>query len=263
MNLRKITAIVTTQNEEVNIARCLDSLKGVGELIIVDSFSTDKTREIARRYPALIYERPYASAAKQKNWAIDLARSEWILILDADEQLSAELKQEIGALEVDPGVNGYWIRRQNEYLGSRITHCGWQRDKVLRLFRSGMGRYEERELHEEIELKGKEGFLMGKILHNPYKNMSHYLQKMEEYSKRGAQDYLKRGGRFPFVNLVLHPPFRFIRMYLLQRGFLDGYPGLKLCLFSSYGVMLKYAKARRIKNWQKKSSEASASSVAS
>ncbi len=252
MNLGNISVIVTCYNEGKNIRRCLEKLDGFGEVIVVDSFSTDSTMEIAREFPVIIYQRPYVSAAKQKNWAISLVKNEWVLVLDADESLSSQLKAEISALGEDFACEGVWIRRQSEYLGKKIRHCGWQRDKVLRLFRKNCGTYDEQEVHEEISLNGKTVFLTSRLEHYPYSTIEQHFDKINEYSSRGARDYIEGGGRFPIVNTVLHPPFRFVRMYFFQGGFLDGVRGFILCLISSYGVFLKYAKAWEYRGFKKK-----------
>ena len=243
MDLSSISVIIICYNEERNIRRCFGELDGFGEIVVVDSFSTDRTVDIAREFPAVIYQRPFVSAAKQKNWAISIVKNEWILILDSDEAITPELKAEIAGLAPGERVEGYWIRRRSEYLGRKIRHCGWQRDKVLRLFHKPSGRYDEMEVHEEISLAGKVGMLSHTLEHYPYSEIDQHLKKINNYTSRGARDYVDRGGRFPIVNCLLHPPFRFIRMYLLQAGFRDGLPGFVLCLLSSYGVFLKYAKA--------------------
>ena len=243
MNLDRISVIVTTFNEQRTIARCLDSLRDFRNIFLADSFSTDDTLEIARRYPIRIVQREYESAAKQKNWALDQVEHRWVLILDADETLTPELRSEIEALPETPPCEGYWIRRDSEYLGRRIRHCGWQRDRVLRLFRRDRGRYEETEVHEEVVLQSTPGTLAGKLLHDPYADVAHHLRKMKSYTSLGARDFVRRGGRFAFVRMLLHPPFRFLRMYVIQAGVLDGFQGLLLCALSAYGVMLKYAKA--------------------
>lgn len=245
MDRNRISAIVTCRNAEDTIEGCLSSLRGFGEIIVVDSFSTDRTMELARGHPVVIYRRPYESAAKQKNWALEQTGNDWVLVLDSDERLSAEVREEIELLDEHPGEEGFWIRRSSSFLGKRISHCGWQRDRVLRLFKKSRGAYEEREVHEEVTVRGMVGSLKGRILHDPYRDMRDYLRKMEEYTSRGARDFLIGGGRFPTVRMLLHPPFRFVRMFLLQLGFMDGHRGLLLCVLSSYGVFLKYAKARR------------------
>ncbi len=246
MDLKNITAIVTCLNEENNIANCLACFEDMGEVILVDSFSTDGTLESARNYPAAIFTRRYDSAASQKNWAIEKARYGWILILDADEELSAELQQEIRCLDARTAADGFWIKRSSRYLGRTIKHCGWQRDKVLRLFKKGKGIYKDCEVHEEIVLNGRAEMMMNKIIHHPYRDVRHHLEKMQDYTSRGAVDYNRSGGRHALAGMILHPPFRFLRMYLLQGGFLDGLQGLVLCFLSAYGVFLKYSKARKI-----------------
>ncbi|NIM19427.1 MAG: glycosyltransferase [Candidatus Latescibacteria bacterium] len=244
MELKNISVIVTAYNEEKNIRRCLEALDGFGEVIVVDSFSSDRTVEIAREFPTTIYRRPYPSAARQKNWAIARAKNDWVLVVDADETLSRQLRSEIQELDSSRLPNkGFWIRRNSEYLGKKIHHCGWQRDKVLRLFRKTFGIYNEREVHEEVSLDGDAGILESTLHHFPYSDVEHHFRKINDYSSRGAKDYIERGGRHPILNAVLHPPFRFLRMYALQGGILDGVQGFVLCLLSSYGVFLKYAKA--------------------
>lgn len=246
MRLSDISVIVTTFNEEANIKRCLDNLRGFDEIIVVDSFSGDRTLEIARGFPATICQRPYRSAAEQKNWALDRARNDWVLILDADEKAPDALIREIETL--DPtAAEGYWIRRVSDYLGRPIRHCGWQRDKVLRLFRRSKGRYEVKAVHEEVRMPSRVPVLKEALEHHPYRRIDQHFEKIEEYSTRGAIDYVHRGGRLPLVNMLLHPPFRFLRMYVMQRGVLDGKQGFILCLLSAYGVFLKYAKAWELK----------------
>jgi glycosyltransferase involved in cell wall biosynthesis len=243
MNLRDVSVIVTTFNEEASIESCLAPLRGFGEIIVVDCFSCDATLEIARRFPAAIYQRPYASAASQKNWALDIARHRWVLVLDADEVVSEEILREIGEFEENSGIDGFWIRRESHYLGGPIRHCGWQRDKVLRFFDSTKGRYEDVEVHEEVSLGGRSSMLRGALGHYPYRRIEQHLDKIEQYSTRGAREFVKRGGRLAILRMLLDPPFRMFRMYVAQGGFLDGKRGFLLCLLSSYGVFLKYAKA--------------------
>ncbi|MFQ5600943.1 MAG: glycosyltransferase family 2 protein [Candidatus Krumholzibacteriia bacterium] len=243
MNLGGISVIITTFNEEKNIGRCLEPLRGFGDVVLVDSLSTDRTVEIAESHAVRVLTHPYESAARQKNWALEKVRNPWVLILDADEVLTPELKEEIERLPETPPAQGYWIRRESEYLGRHIRHCGWQRDKVLRFFRRDRGAYEDTEVHEEIALSGQVAMLEGRLLHYPYASIEQHFQKINSYTTRGARDFVAKGGRLALLRMLVHPPFRFLRMYLLHRGFLDGIQGLVLCLLSSYSVLLKYAKA--------------------
>lgn len=242
MNWREISAVVTCGNAGATLERCLKSLEGVGELIVVDSFSLDDSREIARRHGAIVYLRPFRSAADQKNWALARAKNRWVLVLDSDEEISALLRREISTLP-SAGPEGYWVKRKSFYLGKPIRFCGWQRDKVLRLFRRDRGRYQDRSVHEELELEGRAGRLKERIVHRPYLSLADHLTKIDEYSRRGAGEYLRGGGKAALLNAIVHPPFRFLRMYVFQLGLLDGARGLVLCLLSAYGVFLKYLRA--------------------
>jgi glycosyltransferase involved in cell wall biosynthesis len=246
MNSRDISVIVTTRNEASNLPRCLESVRGFGEIIVVDSFSADETVGIARREHATVFQRAYLSPPDQKNWAAARACHDWVLVLDADEWLDHVLRAEIEALS--PGdCAGFWIYRRSEYLGRPMRGCGWQRDRVLRLYDRRRGHYPEARVHEEVELDGRAGRLRARLGHRPYRDVSHHIEKIDDYTARGARQAVDRGLRAPWLYLLLHPPFRFIRMYILQLGIRDGYPGLVLCLLSSAGVFLKYARAWELK----------------
>ncbi len=241
----RISLLVITLNEEDNIAGCIASVTGVGEVVVVDSFSSDRTVEIAETAGATVYKREFISYSDQKNWGMGKCSCEWILILDADERLSSSLGEEIAARVEDPDAAGFFLRRRSEFLGRRIRFCGWDRDRVLRLFRRGKGHYPERAVHERLELDGSARTLKGWVYHNPYRDLDDYLDRMKNYSRRGAEEASRKGRRW-FPAIVLNPPARFIRMYLLQLGFLDGIAGLILCSLASAQVFLKYSFLREI-----------------
>lgn len=243
--LSNVSLVVITYNEELNIERCLESAGGVGEIIVVDSFSTDDTPGIVRRMGATVFQRPFVSASDQKNWAIRKATRDWVLVLDADESLSAELKGEIGEAVHREGMDGYWLKRRNVFLGKRVRFCGWQRDRVLRLFRKSKGHYPPRAVHERLLLEGRAGRLRGPLHHVPYRDVGDYLDRMRNYSARGAEDLYERGARW-FPAIICNPPARFVRMYLLQIGFLDGTTGLMLCGMAAAGVFFKYVRLREL-----------------
>jgi glycosyltransferase involved in cell wall biosynthesis len=244
--LNEISLIVITLNEEDNIGRCIESASGVGEIIVVDSHSRDRTVEIAERAGASVYSREFISNAEQKNWAMEKVSGEWILILDADERLSPELRCEIQDELENPGAEGYWLRRKNRFMGKYIKHCGWNRDMVLRLFRKGKGRYCQRLVHEKLILEGDSAELNSPVLHTPYRDTSDYLERMRSYSRRGAEE-LHREGRHWFPGIVTHPAFRFLRMYFLQLGFLDGAAGFILCSSAAASVFFKYVFLRELR----------------
>jgi glycosyltransferase involved in cell wall biosynthesis len=241
----KISLIVITLNEEDVIERCLESASGVGEIIVVDSFSTDGTVARAERMGARVYQREYISAADQKNWAMEKATLDWILILDADEHLSPELREEIGAAVADPSADGYWLRRRNSFFGRTIRYCGWQNDRVLRFFKRGCGIYPERAVHEKLELTGRAAHFRGYLDHTPYRDIDDYIERMKSYSRRSAEE-LRRSRRNWFPAVVLNPPARFFRMYVLQLGFLDGAAGLVLCFLAAVSVFFKYARLKEL-----------------
>ncbi len=243
--LSNVSLVVITFNEEPNIHKCLESAEGVGEMVVVDSFSTDGTPELARKAGATVFQRPFLSAADQKNWAIDKASRDWILVLDADESLSGELKREIGEAVARDDRDGYWLQRRNMFLGKRVRYCGWQRDRVLRLFRIKKGHYPPKAVHEKLHLDGTAGRLRGPLFHTPYRDIDDYIERMKSYSRLGAEDLFARGaGWFPAI--MLNPPARFIRMYVLQLGFLDGAAGFMLCGMAAAGVLLKYVRLREL-----------------
>ncbi len=243
--LAGLSLVIIARDEEDTIARCIGSVPGAGEVVVVDSFSGDRTVETALRMGARVFQRPFSSAAEQKNWAIGQARGDWIFLLDADETASPELVRAIGAVLRDPRADGYWILRRSEFLGHRIRFCGWHDDRILRLFRRGKGSYPERAVHERLQLAGEAGRIGGVIEHRPYSDLADYMNRMKSYSRRGAAELRNRGVPW-FPGILVRPPARFLRMYLLQLGFLDGAPGFILCCLAAAGVFLKYAFLREL-----------------
>jgi len=240
-----LSVLVITYNEAHNIQDCLASVAFAEELLVVDSGSTDGTRELARAAGATVVEHAFESAGRQRNWALPLLRHAWCLVVDADERVTPELEREIeGTVRADGAADGYLIRRRSFFLGTPIRHAGWGRDRVLRLFRRERGRYDDALVHESLELDGQRGELAGLLLHYTYRTLDDYLAKLASYTARGAADLQRRGQRPSLATLLLRPPARFFRMYVMQAGFLDGMAGLLLCLLTGYSVWLKYAQAR-------------------
>lgn len=241
--MEKITALIIAFNEEEMLPGCLDSAAWADEILVVDSFSTDRTVEIARSRGARVLQNPFTTHARQKNWAIPQASHEWLIILDADERATDELRDEIRAqLENGPDCDGYAVYRRSYFFGREIRHCGWDRDKVIRFVRRDRARYVDVSVHEEIEVDGKMGHLRGKILHFTYRDFDQLMEKLGRYTSLSAEDLHRRGKRPGTVNLTLRPLWRFAKMYLLRRGFLDGKAGLILCGLSACYVFVKYAK---------------------
>lgn len=240
--MQRLTAIVTCYNEEAMIGDCLASLQFADEILVVDSFSTDRTLEIARPLATRILQHEYVNPAAQKNWAIPQAAQEWILILDADERATPELAGEIRQILQNPHYDGYWIRRRNFFWGKEIRHGTWRTDKVLRLFRRDKGRYQDKQVHEEIELPEPPGWCQAKLSHYSYRSLDDFLRKVSRYSTWGADDARRRGLRGSAWRILGHSLGHFFKSYFLKQGFLDGTEGLIIAFMEGYQGFFKYAK---------------------
>ncbi len=238
-----LTVLVPTFNEEFNIRDCLESIKWADEIFVVDSYSTDRTPEICREYTDKIVQHEYINSAAQKNWAIPQTTHKWVLIVDSDERVSARLRDSIlSTLENPSKYDGYYVKRENFFFDHHIRHGGWERDYVLRLFNKERGRYEDKEVHAHIEVEGKEGYLDGPLYHYTYRNLDQYFGKFLRYTKWAAGDLDTSGRRPSWVNLAVRPWMRFLKMYVLRLGFLDGKHGLVLCWLAAFSVFTKYAR---------------------
>ena len=213
--------------------------------MVVDSFSDDGTAELLEaRDDVILRQRTYVGPSDQKNWAIARAKYEWILLLDADEIVTPELRAEIdGLLAVGtPPQDAYWIGRDNHFMGKRIYHSGWAGDKVIRFFHRDRCRYNSKQVHEEIETEGiSVGWLKGRLEHFTFKSLDHFLDKTRRYARWSAQDYGPKTPRVGFFHLFVKPVFRFFKHYILQGGFRDGREGLIISGVLAWGVFLRYA----------------------
>jgi glycosyltransferase involved in cell wall biosynthesis len=242
----KLTAIIPTYNEEDHIEAAIDSVSFADEILVVDSFSTDRTVDLAKAKGARIIQQEYEHSASQKNWAIPQAEHDWIFLLDADERVTPELQAELGVLlEHEPSKKGYWIGRINHYMGKRIRHGGWSGDRVIRLFHRDC-RYEEKEVHAEVIVPGGAGSLKNKLEHFTYKNFNHMMEKVDRYTTLGARDRVKNKKSVGLWDLVFKPWYKFISDYFIKLGILDGLVGLILALVSSYYIFLRSVKMWRI-----------------
>jgi len=259
-----LSVVIITFNEEANIGRTLESLKplvadGKGEIIVVDSGSTDRTVEIAKSYGAKVFVEEWKGYAAQKNSAIDKATGDWILSLDADEEISDGMRDLLLLIVLGKHESGYAgigmvFARKNHFLGREIKHGGFYPDEKLRLFWHGLGRFEERAVHEDIRMiEGCEiynpswHYVMKspiEIIHHSYPTLSDYIEHMNRYSSLGAEMVVAEGGvGFSVINIVVRPMFTFIYNYFFRLGFLDGREGLLLHLYHAVYVSWKYAKA--------------------
>lgn len=237
-----VSVYVLTTNNRWTIERCLKSLTWAEELVIVDSFSEDGTYEVCQKYTEKVYRRKWTGHRDQYQYAADLTTHEWIMFVDADEEIPPELAEEIQK-EVDGGgeFDGYFVYRRTYYLGRWIRYGGWYPDGEIRLYRRKKGRWEGG-LHAKLVVDGKIGFLKNQYLHYTYRNISDQIQTIDRYSKIAAEDLFQKGGKFSLFRLLFHPPYRFIKEYLFKTGFRDGLPGLIIIVSTMFYVFIKYAK---------------------
>lgn len=244
LEMEKLTAIIPTGNEEHNIKDVLETVGFADQIMVVDSFSTDKTVEIARQYTDCIIQREYINSASQKNWAIPQADHDWILLVDADERVTPELRDEIQKILSSPekDIVGYWIYRKNFFMGKHLKHSGLRNDKVVRLFRKDACRYEEKHVHAEIVTKGKLGFLKNRFVHNTYINVNSHINKLNRYAEWQAKDYDGKTGKITIFHFFIKPLWGFFKHFIIQGGFRDGVRGYYFSCFRMYAIFMRYQK---------------------
>jgi glycosyltransferase involved in cell wall biosynthesis len=240
-----ISVALITKDEEQNIRRTLESVKWADEIVVVDSGSTDRTLEIAREYGAKIYSEPWKGFSAQKNSSIQKCTGDWVLSLDADEEILPNLVKEIQEVVKSPNAcDGYNIRRRNHFMGRWIRWGGGYPDEKLRFFKRGAALFEERAVHEVMQGKGKIGMLYGDMNHHAYPNLTLFTEHMNRYSTLGAEiNYAKGKSGFSVLNIVISPIVRFVYNYFFRLGFLDGREGLLFHLYHSVYMSWKYSKA--------------------
>jgi glycosyltransferase involved in cell wall biosynthesis len=235
-----LTVLIPCKDERLNIRPCIEAAHKVAdEVLVADSGSTDDTREIARSLGARVIERDFVGYSDFKNWAIPQATHEWVLVVDADERVTDQLAQEIrGVLSNPPEqLDGFWIYRRSFFMGHEIRHSGWNSDKVFRLIRRDVCRYRVRRVHEEIVVDpARAGWLQNRLDHYTYWSYDQYFAKYVHYTRLGAQDMWDQGKRTSRRGLLIRPFLRFLQLYVLRRGFLDGLPGLQVCMLQSFFV---------------------------
>jgi glycosyltransferase involved in cell wall biosynthesis len=241
----RVSVVVVTLNEGERIRSCLESAAWADELIVVDAESHDKTAAIAGELTDHVFVRPWPGFAAQKNFGLDQARGDWILSLDADEVISAPLRDEIRAIVGGGAAThaGYAIPRRNVFWGRWVRHGGLYPDWQLRLFARGRGRFAERSVHESVTVDGSVGRLAGHLEHRSYRDVADFLERADRYSTLAADEWLAAGRRCrPLVDLALRPPGRFLSMYVARAGFLDGWRGFLLAVLYGYYVLMRSAK---------------------
>jgi glycosyltransferase involved in cell wall biosynthesis len=239
-----LSVVVLTLNEERNIDACLASVRWADEIIVVDSGSADRTVEIARRHTESVLSLPWEGYGATKNSAMRSVTSEWVLWLDADERVTPDLQAEITATlgRNDPAVAACSMPRRAYFLGRWIRHSGWYPGRVTRLFRKSKGKFSESRVHEQLVVDGATLPLRGDILHYTDPDLDHYFRKFNRYTTLAAEDMAQAGRRSGVADLLIRPPFQFVKMYIMRAGILDGMQGFILAVVSSAYVFVKYAK---------------------
>jgi glycosyltransferase involved in cell wall biosynthesis len=245
----KLSAAIIAFNEEAKLSACLSSLNFVDEICLLDSGSTDKTREIAESFGAIVEIRHFDNFSSQKNAAISSTHGDWILLIDADERVTPELQQSI--LNIVENIettkhSAFRLNRLNQIFGGKIRYGASGIDQPIRLIRRGKAHYEGL-VHEQLEVSGSIGLLTGELTHITYQTLDDYYKKFNLFSTLDAKEMLRRKDRIPsFGMMILRPWLEFFYYYIIKRGFLDGYRGFLYQVLSSYYVFIKYAKIREL-----------------
>ena len=238
-----VSVVIIAKNEADNIEGALESVRWVEDVVVVDSGSSDKTIEIAKRYTDRVTTRTWEGYGAQKNYATGLAAHDWVLSLDADERVSPALADEIqGLMQSAPPMQGYRMPRTTRYLGRWIRSTDWYPDCQLRLYDRRVALWNDRCVHESVRIDGQVGTLRSELYHYSYREVAEHLTRMNRYTTLSATQMMADGQRTGWVDLLGHPPLVFLRNYVWRRGFQDGLPGLIVSLMNSYYVFCKYAK---------------------
>jgi glycosyltransferase involved in cell wall biosynthesis len=242
----ELSVVIITLNEEKNIARCITSVKEVAdEVLVVDSLSADRTGEICRSLGATFVLHAWEGYSGQKNFANSIATHDHILSIDADEALSEELRKSILEIKTKWENDGYEMNRLTNYCGSWIRHGSWYPDRKLRLFDRRKAAWKG-EIHENLDLKGRKGFLKGDLLHYSYYSVSDHVRQANHFTDLVAAEAFSRGKKAGILKVLLSPCIKFLRDYIFLLGFLDGYHGFLVCRVSAWATFLKYTKLRQL-----------------
>lgn len=247
----KITAIIPTLNEEVNIEQAIKSVDFTDEIMVIDSYSTDATVSLAKKHNVNLIQRVFDDYSTQKNYAIEKAKHDWIYVLDADERVTPELREEILETVKNPnGFVGFNVYRTFYFAGKKLKYSGYQHDKVIRLFRKDKCKYNGKKVHERIKADGEVGFLKNKLEHYTYRNYNHLIEKLNRYAGIKAQILFDNNRRVNAFHFLIKPPVRFIIHYFIKGGILDGFPGFIVSVVMAYGVLTRYIKLWLLKHNQ-------------
>ena len=245
MARQTISCAIVVFNEERNIRACLDTAKWMDEIVVVDAYSTDRTREICRQYTHRIFERPWLGFGDQKNFAIEQASADWVFILDADERIGPDLEDEIenilAAGELNRAV-AYYVPRRNFYYGKWVKRAGCYPDLQLRLFRRGVGRLNDEEPHNRFVFEGEAAYLKSPLDHYTESSINDHFRKFRNFTSLAAQERGKTKQSVYWTDLTVRPLFTFYKYFVARQGFRDGMHGFLVSVWASMYTFVKYAK---------------------
>ena len=249
-----LSVAIITRNEEENLSACLKSVSFAGQIVVVDSGSTDATVKIASDFGCDVFVESWRGFGPQKQYAIDKCTNPWILVLDADERIPRDTAQEIKNIVLHPSITatGFSFPRKNFFQGRWIRHAGWWPDRIVRLFRKGQGRMTPAKVHESVEVEGLVEPLDYPIEHYTESRLSQILIKIDQYSTIGAEEAFKEGKTASICSAVLRAKLAFLHNYILRCGFLDGAPGLTLAITDAINKFFKYAKLAELNKQARK-----------
>jgi len=243
---QKISATIITKNEERNIADCLESLSWVDEIIVLDSGSADKTVEIAKKYTGKVFVEKWRGMGAQKDRAVELASGPWIVSLDADERVTAELGQEIRNAITNGRAHAYAMRRKNYYNQQWIRHCGWWPDWVTRVFQKGQIHFSDEAIHASLQTTEPVGKLAHPIIHFSFNSPEDFLNRTQSYAHHQAREMYRIGRRASVWTAISHAGFAFLHTYITRLGFLDGAAGMLISVSNFVGVFYRYMMLRHL-----------------
>ncbi len=247
----KLSTVIITLNEQDQIERCIKSVQDISdEILVVDSYSTDKTEEICRSLGARFVQNPFAGHIEQKNHALDLAKNQYVLSLDADEALGPELKESIKKVLSEFKADAYSMNRLTNYVGHWVRHCDWYPDVKIRLLKKGKGRWGGTNPHDMIIMQDNctVEHLTGDILHYSYKSISDHVAQTNKFTTIAAKAAYAKGVRSSNFKIVTRPVLKFFKDYFLRLGFLDGRYGFIICFINSLSALLKYSKIKELQD---------------
>jgi len=240
-----VTAVVLAKNEEKNLPRCLKNLDWIKEVIVIDDYSSDNTKKIAEKFGAKVYQKRLVDFESQRNWALQKVKTSWVLMIDPDEEVTSEFRQEVERLIKEDKFDGFKFPRKNIIFGKWIRYTGWYPDWQLHLFKTKKGKYVGK-VHEQVVLDGKIGVLSASLIHYNYHSISQYLQKLDRYTNLEAEEKVRGGYKFRYQDLLVKPAEEFFRRFFAEEGWKDGVHGLALSLLQAFSELVVYLKV-----WEK------------